>query len=466
MAGKKRTTAASPPPNSGFKASASFIMARGNTSPKTVNAKPAAMNEEPHTGFVPVYIHTAKCDICEKRNDSVLQRCTTCTSQFCYRCMLGGDGIHVKSNDMDWADYGAQATSTSKAQKKAQEPVVKHERGSPLKERSTFATDIPSCRYHHKEFKVEHLNTKGPYLAYGTPAKTGPAPKNQKTAAVQQTNPWRPAPAAKKDSESANARRNPTQAQFPLVIPTDEEDYEPRLYRFLKKSRDSDMIDNDMTEEESDSSDDEDPRRLTDFFPNPYGVPTRKRIFGKSATNPWAQEVKEHRKDIKEEIALIDRRLDLLNDKKRLALVRKMQFDEALDAACILMSMKSDARGCPSEAELSIQTRELRNDGALGVTFPVSNMRTGSSGTPAVSKGTPANTRPIFKDSLARIFETDNAVAGPVSKGVQADAGSFAADKRYTLTEADKLAMEKERKVDAVVEAAYYSLMREGQSRK
>jgi hypothetical protein len=57
-------------------------------------------------------------------------------------------------------------------------------------------------------------------------------------------------------------------------------------------------------------------------------------------------------------------------------------------------------------------------------------------------------------------FET----ATNTSVGIQADTRPFVADKKYTLTEADKLAMEKERKIDAVVEAAYYSLMREARS--
>ena len=38
---------------------------------------------------------------------------------------------------------------------------------------------------------------------------------------------------------------------------------------------------------------------------------------------------------------------------------------------------------------------------------------------------------------------------------------SYLADRSH-LTEQDTLALQKERKIDAVVEAAYYSLMREG----
>lgn len=75
--------------------------------------------------------------------------------------------------------------------------------------------------------------------------------------------------------------------------------------------------------------------------------------------------------------------------------------------------------------------------------------------------------RPFFKDSLARAFEideTDETAIAPTSGGMQTDTRHLDADKKYLLTEADRLAIEKERKVDEAVEAAFYSLMREGRS--
>ncbi|KAL1882507.1 hypothetical protein Plec18167_002923 [Paecilomyces lecythidis] len=50
----------------------------------------------PHTSFVTVRIHTAKCDICNCHNTSILRRCATCGWQICTPCWdaRGGDGRH------------------------------------------------------------------------------------------------------------------------------------------------------------------------------------------------------------------------------------------------------------------------------------------------------------------------------------------------------------------------------------
>ena len=512
MAGKKRT-AASQPANAGFKASASFFIAKGNGPSQAAKAKPVAMNEEPHTGFLPVYIHTAKCDMCEKRNYSVLQRCVTCTSQFCYRCMLGGDGIHVMNIDMNWEDYGAQANSTTKAQRKAKELLAKNRPNNVFRQRYTSAADIPSCRSHHRELKNAREGTMEAFVADEIPAKAGPAPKMQKavvkafvadetpakagpapkrqravmeasvadeipakagpapkrqrTVTNQQPNPGRPATTAKKNTRAENAKSNHTEAQFPLIIPTYKDDYGPRFQRFLSNVQG--MTDHDMTEAEYTSSDNDnyDPRRTSDFFSGPFGVPGGKGNSEKPAPNPWAKEINEHKKGITAELSLIDKHLDLLKDKKRLALVRKTHVDEALDAACILMSMRADASGFPAEKETSTMTskspaRESGNDEVLDSSRTLTSMQTGVRSIPAdmgyVSKKTSANTRPISKDSLARVFENGGAVGTPDY------AGFYVADTKSHLTETGRLAQQKERKIDAVVEAAYYSLMREGRS--
>ncbi|ELR06274.1 hypothetical protein VC83_05032 [Pseudogymnoascus destructans] len=476
MAGKKRT-AAPLPPNSGFKASASFLMARVIGPSQATRAKPVAMNEEAHTEFVPVYIHTAKCDICEKRNDSVLQRCVTCTSQFCYRCMLGGDGIHVKSYNMDWTDYGAQANSTFKAQKKAQEHlanhVANHKPGSALQQRYTSASEIPSCRTNHRELKDAHKGTMEAFVADEIPAKAGPAHKGQKTTATyQQPNQGRPAPAAKKNTRAENVTRNRTEAQFPLIIPGHKDDG-PKFQRFISNLQETNG--NDETEGEWTSSDNEDhdPRRISDFFSGPIGVIGRKRNSLRPAQNPWTKEIKENKKDIRAELSLIDRHLDLLNDKKKLALVRKMHIDDALDAACILMSMRTDARGFPDEKETSAPPSEslakkLKSGEALNNAHIFTGMRTSARGIPVdteyASKGTQANTRLPFRDGLGRVFEGDEAVGASTSTGMQTDAGFYLAERTTQLTETQRSALEKERKIDAVVEAAYYSFMREGRS--
>ncbi|KFZ16404.1 hypothetical protein V502_05111 [Pseudogymnoascus sp. VKM F-4520 (FW-2644)] len=507
MAGKKRTEDAQPA-KAGFKASASFFMAKGNgpsqaakakpaakvkpvaKAKPVANAKPAAMNEEPHTEFLPVYIHTAKCDICEKRNYSVLQRCVTCTSQLCYRCMLAGDGIHVQNFDMNWKDYGAQANSTSKAQRKAKELLARNRPDNVFPQRYTSAADIPSCRSHHRELKYAREVTMEAFVADEIPAKAGPAPKRQRaameafvadeipakagpaskrqrTVTNKQPNPGRPATAAKKNIRAENAKSNHTEAQFPLIIPTHKDDYGPRFERFLSNVQG--MTDHDMTEAEYTSSDndDHDPRRTWDFFSDPFRVPGGKGNSEKPAPNPWAKEINEHKKGITAELSLIDKHLDLLKDKKRLALVRKTHVDEALDAACILMSMRADASGFPAEKETSTLTskflaRESGNDEVLDSSRTLTSMQTGVRSISAdmgyVSKKTPANTRPIFKDSLARVFENGEAVGTPDY------AGFCLADRKSHLTETGRLAQQKERKIDAVVEAAYYSLMRDGRS--
>ncbi|KAJ9293924.1 hypothetical protein DTO271G3_7300 [Paecilomyces variotii] len=62
------------------------------TTPQTQRNLPAA----PHTRFVTVTIHTAKCDICNRHNTSILRRCATCGWQICTPCWdaRGGDGRH------------------------------------------------------------------------------------------------------------------------------------------------------------------------------------------------------------------------------------------------------------------------------------------------------------------------------------------------------------------------------------
>ncbi|OBT89947.1 hypothetical protein VE02_01477 [Pseudogymnoascus sp. 03VT05] len=476
MAGKKRT-AVPLVPNSGFKASASYFMAMPS---QATRARPVAINEEAHTEFMAVYIHTAKCDICEKRNDSVLQRCVTCTSQFCYRCMLGGDGIHVKTNDMDWTDYGAQANSTFKAQTKMQKDLtnlvanhVAYQKPADAL-RYTSASDIPSCRTHHRELKDAHKGTMDAFVADEIPAKAAPAHKRQKTTATyQQPNQGRPAPAAKKNTGAENAKGKRTEAQFPLIIPSHKDDYGPRFQKFISNLQETN--DNDATEGEWTSSDNEDhnPRRISDFFASPYGLIGKKLRSKRPAPNPWAKHVEENKKDITAELSLIDRHLDILNDQKRLALVRNTDIDEELDAACILMRMRTDGRGFPDENETLAPAseslaKELKNGEALNNAHTFASMRAGARGIPAnteyASKGTQANTKLPFRDSLPNVFENDDAVFASTSTGMHTGAGPYLAERTTQLTETQRAAMEKERKVDAVVEAAYYSLMREGRS--
>lgn len=57
---------------------------------------PPTTSSQPHTNFVEVTIHTAKCDTCEKRNRLTVYRCMECGQQVCSQCWKKSeDGTHV-----------------------------------------------------------------------------------------------------------------------------------------------------------------------------------------------------------------------------------------------------------------------------------------------------------------------------------------------------------------------------------
>ncbi|KFX97874.1 hypothetical protein V490_02593 [Pseudogymnoascus sp. VKM F-3557] len=537
---------AAKPVESNLNSSASSSKAQGKGASQAPIAKPVAMNEEPHTEFVPVYIHTAKCDICEKRNDSVLQRCLTCTSQLCYRCMLGGDGIHFKRNDMDWTDYGAQANSIMKAQQKAGEYAARFVPGSPRHQRYTPTAGIPSSRSHHKELKHPRQETMKISVVDEILGMEKPTPKKQKTAATyQQSSLGKQAPAGKKDASAGNPRMNRPETQFPRAIPSHRDDYYgPSSQRYVFNVQD--VSDHDMTEEDSSlSSDCSDEISLSDIFYPPHEALRRK--CKDTRPNPWAKEIQEHKKDINSELSLIGKHLDLLKDKERLALVRKQGIDEVVDAACILMNMRADPRGFPVELENSVlsgeslaketedpevvaaanilmgmrpggkgrpaQTEHVskgmgrqlgypilpkhKNDGSMGATYALMGFGAGARNSPAHAghackqlgnltltreyQSFGATAQQLGNPTLARGHQSLGATAQlgrpnltrghngfetatNTSVGIQTDTRPFVTDKKYPLSETQKLAIEKERKIDAVVEAAYYSLMREARS--
>ncbi|KAM3086567.1 hypothetical protein ACMFMG_000699 [Clarireedia jacksonii] len=75
---------------------------RFEMSANKVWVKPA---DEQHTEFAQVVVHTAKCDVCGRRNTSVLQRCTICNKQFDQECCeaISDDGIHKPNLEaLDW----------------------------------------------------------------------------------------------------------------------------------------------------------------------------------------------------------------------------------------------------------------------------------------------------------------------------------------------------------------------------
>ncbi|KAI9845090.1 MAG: hypothetical protein M1837_005094 [Sclerophora amabilis] len=79
------------------------------------SAPPQASHNSPpmlHTNFNQVTIHTAKCDLCNRRNYATLQRCTLCGWSCCAPCWLerGGDGTHViNAGDAGWTAQRATA---------------------------------------------------------------------------------------------------------------------------------------------------------------------------------------------------------------------------------------------------------------------------------------------------------------------------------------------------------------------
>jgi len=61
--------------------------------------------DTPHDKWIPISVHTAKCDLCLVHNTSVIQRCTRCNRQLCRECLktASNDGVHiVKEDELEW----------------------------------------------------------------------------------------------------------------------------------------------------------------------------------------------------------------------------------------------------------------------------------------------------------------------------------------------------------------------------
>ncbi|KAI9829147.1 MAG: hypothetical protein M1832_000170 [Thelocarpon impressellum] len=65
-----------------------------------------------HTSFTAITIHTAKCDLCNARNKSVLQRCDDCGWSICALCVLergtAGTGHVINEGDQGWTAARAE----------------------------------------------------------------------------------------------------------------------------------------------------------------------------------------------------------------------------------------------------------------------------------------------------------------------------------------------------------------------
>ncbi|KAH8815270.1 hypothetical protein F5884DRAFT_171926 [Xylogone sp. PMI_703] len=70
-----------------------------------------------HNTWTPVYLDTAKCDICEQPNPSVIQRCDKCNLQLCQDCIETtlDDDIHVAiSEELNWEPRASKRRKTSR----------------------------------------------------------------------------------------------------------------------------------------------------------------------------------------------------------------------------------------------------------------------------------------------------------------------------------------------------------------
>ncbi|KAI9818871.1 MAG: hypothetical protein M1827_007692 [Pycnora praestabilis] len=74
-------------------------------SPPTLTSPALPFSSTLHISFDDILIHTAKCDICNARNKSILKRCNACGWSICSPCWVhqGGDGTHViNEGDNGW----------------------------------------------------------------------------------------------------------------------------------------------------------------------------------------------------------------------------------------------------------------------------------------------------------------------------------------------------------------------------
>jgi hypothetical protein len=67
---------------------------------------PGQLSSEPRETWIPNYYHTAKCDLCQQHNTSVIQRSSRTNRQFCKACMYRNvsDGLYsVNVERLDWS---------------------------------------------------------------------------------------------------------------------------------------------------------------------------------------------------------------------------------------------------------------------------------------------------------------------------------------------------------------------------
>ena len=89
----------------------SVFPASSSPAPPTLTTEELEISPAPkiHRTFRPSAVHTAMCDLCNKKNKTVIQRCQDCNMQFCKECIrnkkVGGNHV-ANFDDLEWRDVG------------------------------------------------------------------------------------------------------------------------------------------------------------------------------------------------------------------------------------------------------------------------------------------------------------------------------------------------------------------------
>lgn len=77
--------------------------------PLAVGGLPEDPASQIHSRFCPSAIHTTMCDLCNKKNTTIIQRCQDCNLQFCEKCIKANkvSGKHIaRYEDLEWKNVG------------------------------------------------------------------------------------------------------------------------------------------------------------------------------------------------------------------------------------------------------------------------------------------------------------------------------------------------------------------------
>lgn len=115
--------------------------------PSPFAAASAGSSQGPHTIFKPIKIHTAKCDVCNKHNKAILQRCIDCGWQICTLCWnaRGRNGTHGSTRKFTGAIYRSSEDELPlKKPRKKVKNVNNGAKDTPTDKEKAASTDIGS----------------------------------------------------------------------------------------------------------------------------------------------------------------------------------------------------------------------------------------------------------------------------------------------------------------------------------